>query len=267
MSGKSANGNSGKVCYYEHITIARRQSEQFEKLVKHDPHRIPAAKIEPLVWQEVRRFIERSEFANELWLKAKSLHESIVRGDDLHQLEKRRNVVRGQVEILAERIGTLPREVDPTPLLTQLSKLQNSLADHSKEIEATLKAKPEPELLVKTDTLANFRMYLKSRLEEGEANAESRTALIRKVVYKIVAFPDGFEIHFNFGESHYVRELGETSSSRVFYNSKNIGREKANDLGSHKLTVGVPYEIRTRVYPVKGGHPRPLDEGDIFGFA
>ena len=26
---------------------------------------------------------------------------------------------------------------------------------------------------------------------------------------------------------------------------------------------GVPYEIRTRVYSVKGSCPRPLDEGDL----
>jgi hypothetical protein len=124
LSGKSANGNSGKVCYYEHITLPRRQSEQFEKLDKHEPHRVPAAKIEPIVWQQVRRFIERSEFTNEMWMKAKSLHESIVEGDEGQRLEKRRATILRQVETLAERIAILSEEIDPAPLLAQLAKLQ-----------------------------------------------------------------------------------------------------------------------------------------------
>lgn len=47
MSGKSAHARGRKMGYYEHIKHNRIQASQYERLPQHDPHRIPAAKIEP----------------------------------------------------------------------------------------------------------------------------------------------------------------------------------------------------------------------------
>jgi site-specific DNA recombinase len=51
MSGKSAHGSHAKVGYYEHIKHNRLQASVYERLPHHNPHRVPAAKIEPIVWQ------------------------------------------------------------------------------------------------------------------------------------------------------------------------------------------------------------------------
>lgn len=97
-------------------------------------------------------------------------------------------------------------------------------------------------------TLAVFRRDLKRLVEKGELNKDVQAAIIRKVVYKITVQPNGFEIHFHVGNSHYSRELGQTPSSRFFSFAERKSRisGKIQSVGvSSLLTNGDPAMIRT----------------------
>lgn len=67
MSGASATSGTGKrVGYYEHLATRKNEASLNHKLLKHKPRRIPASKIEPVVWEEVKKFILDEAFAKDL---------------------------------------------------------------------------------------------------------------------------------------------------------------------------------------------------------
>lgn len=56
---------------------------------------------------------------------------------------------------------------------------------------------------VSFENLEMFRKGLRSLIAKGEADHNIKSAIIKTVVHKIEIYPDGFEIHFHVGESHY----------------------------------------------------------------
>jgi hypothetical protein len=62
MPGKSATGNVGKVGYYEHSWATKRDATLSKKIFRCEPHRVPAKKLEPLVWGKLTSFLTKPEF-------------------------------------------------------------------------------------------------------------------------------------------------------------------------------------------------------------
>lgn len=220
MSGKSAHGKGGKVGYYEHIKTARLQSGNPEKIATHRPHRVPAAKLESLVWQQVKQFILSDAFASDLLDSAKLMQENNNHSDDISKLRQKVKLVENQIEVLAERISILPKELDLKPFLDQLSKLQKAKTDFEAEVKKQEAAKPKLDDPISFENLKAFRKGLKSLVEKAEFEKSIQTAIIKRVVHKITIRPDGFEIHFHVGKDYYSREPGPAPGSRILFNPK-----------------------------------------------
>lgn len=240
MSGKSAHGRGGKVGYYEHMKTARMQSGNPQKLQTHSPHRVPAAKLEPLVWQEVKQFVLSDVFANNLLEKAKYMQEAQDHTDELAKVKQRITLTEKQIEVLAERIGALPMEIDPKPLVDQLGKLQKTKTDLEEIFKSQEMKKQQLDEPINYEDLKSFRKGLKSLVEKAEANKALQTSIIRKVVHQIIIKPDGFEIHFHIGKTHYSRSLGiqQTNPPKPAKASQNFHFFK--NQGSSLLTIGDP---------------------------
>lgn len=240
MSGKSAHGQGGKVGYYEHIKHSRLQAEQYEKLPMHNPHRVPAAKIEPVVWAEAKKFILSEAYAKGLLTRARAMQESIDQTDEVQKTKKRISVTQGQIEVLAERIAGLPREIDPAPLLEQLSRLQTAKAGFDKALVEAETSRPIKDEPVNYEDLTVFRKDLKRLVEKGETNQDVQRLVIQKVVHKVMINEKGIEVFFHAGQSHFSRELGKTPGSRLFlFKNRKVG-------SSSLLTNGEPGATRTR---------------------
>ena len=261
MSGKSAHGKAGKVGYYEHIKTARMQSGNPEKLQTHNPHRVPAIKLEPVVWQEVKNFVLSAAFARDLLERAKLMQEAKNHTDELSKLRQKVKLTENQIEVLAERIATLPKDLDLKPLLHQLIKLQQTKTDWEAELRIQENEKPKVDEPVCFEDLQSFRRGLKSLIEKGEKDKDVQTAIIKKVVHKITIKPNGFEIHFHVGQTYYSREPGaNTPGSRIFLSEKGKRRASGSsqpagrsqiadflkDQSSSLLTNGDPASTRTR---------------------
>lgn len=261
MSGKSAHGNKGqKVGYYEHLKISRMQSGNPVKMKTHNPHRVPAIKIEPIVWREVKKFVVSDVFAKDLLERARLMQKSINQGDELQKLRQRSRLTDGQIEILAERIAGLPKDFDLKPLLDQLTKLQKQKIEIEAVIQQKENEKSEKDVPVSFESLAAFRSGLQRLVAKGEEDKNIQTAIIKKVVHKIIIKPDGFEMYFHVGKEYYNRESGaDAPGSRLFLfengqrrplGSKNPAEKSQNfdffkDRSSSLLTNGDRGTIRT----------------------
>ena len=116
MGGKSAHGKKEKIAYYEHTWATKSQSMLSKKVFSCDPHRILAKKIEPVVWQEVKSFLLSPENAKRLFADAKQKATEAKGANEAEKIRRKIAGVVSQIEALAERIGQLPKGVDPKVL-------------------------------------------------------------------------------------------------------------------------------------------------------
>ncbi|MGZ3803923.1 MAG: recombinase family protein [Pseudobdellovibrionaceae bacterium] len=216
MSGKSAHGSGGKVGYYAHNKISRLQSGTNERLVIHEPHRVPSVKLEPAVWQEVKSFLLNDAFAESLLERARSMQDLQNKSDESEKILQKIHLTSNQIEVLAERIASLPAAMDAKPLVDQLSKLQTAKVQLQEDLVQAKKEKPESDEPISLQSLSIFRKGLKQLIEKGEKDPSIQAAITKKVVHKITIQPNGFEIHFHVGKTYYTRELGKHPGSRFF---------------------------------------------------
>lgn len=106
-----------------------------------------------------------------------------------------------QLDVLAERLATLPSEISPTPIYKQMEKLEGKKREAQNkltEMESSGFVKDEP------CELKDFKKFLLTveGLLRMEDNLKIRQKIIRYLVNKIFVLPDGFEVHFNVGETY-----------------------------------------------------------------
>ena len=124
LCGKSANGNGGKIPYYEHSWSTKRQACLNKKVFACNPNRVLSKKIEQFVWQRIEELLSQPEMAKSLIEQAKKEHES---QSHVTEMDRLRNKIRGveeQIEALAEHLTKIPKGVSPTPIFTQMQKLE-----------------------------------------------------------------------------------------------------------------------------------------------
>ena len=100
LIGKSANGNSGKVAYYEHSRITKNQSCLTSKVFSCRPDRFQAKKIEPNVWQNVLSLLLDPKVAEDLISEAQSIHKSQSHVTETDKLRNKIHGIDGQLELL-----------------------------------------------------------------------------------------------------------------------------------------------------------------------
>ena len=204
LAGRSAHGRNGKVAYYDHSYPLKQRSSLGAafKVCEGKHHRIQAAWIEPLVWQDVKEFLAGG-LAAELLSQArerKPVDESKARRERLEAAVKK---AQGQIEALAERIAVLPRGLDPSSLYQQLEKLQASREAASRDLEEAQQQEGPEDEYVSLESLTTFTAGLRKQLDLGDKDPEVQAAIMRKIVHRIDVQPDGYAIAFHAGMNHY----------------------------------------------------------------
>ena len=217
MAGASATGGNGKrVPYYEHTTTRKIEASLNYKLIDHKPRRIPALIIEDLVWLEVKRFLLDQKFSEMLLSLAKNRYKQNDQNTELDKVLKKKIQTEKQIQVLAERISDLPEGLDPKPLYQKLADLQKGLIKLQSDLQAQEFSKATSDSVIQNDDFASFKEKLKKHTDLAENNPAIRSAIIKIIVHKIEIKPNGFDIHFNFGENHFNEALGHTPSASIF---------------------------------------------------
>lgn len=251
MSGKSAHGRTMKVPYYEHSWATKNQASLSKKLLKCEPHRILAAKVEPVVWREVKTFLLSPATAKRLQNAAISLRESSTDAKELERLKRKTQAIALQIETLTERIARLPSGVDEKPFFDQLIKLQKIKQSSEQQLTAVRGGNQKEDVLSYNDFL-QFTASLKALVKRAEEKPEVQTEIIRKVIHRVDVLKDGLQIQFHIGEYHYQKEFGTKLTSSTLEKSPTQRRTWSTplpkflkDSGSKRLTIGAVGRTRT----------------------
>ncbi len=237
MSGKGAHGRNGKVAYYDHAWNTKRQAALVDKVNNCEHQRILARLAEPVVWQEVRRFITSTEVAKEMLSEAQDFKSKQKKGSEKDRLKNKSLGVASQLDALAERLSLLPTSVSPTPIFKQMEKLEAIKIELDSKLQQIKNEGEQTDSPVPPDDLNAFRKHLTVLLRDEE-NPESRAKIIEKVVHRIEVTPEGLKIQFHIGNSHYSRELAFTASSRSLIPKTDIKKAISDPLPKYSFGRG-----------------------------
>lgn len=231
MVGKSAHGRSGKVGYYEHSWSTRRDSTLSQKIFRCEPHRVPAKKLEPMVWQELTRFLTDKQFVAQMLEKVRVLNRENPQKKEREYVKGRIAALNSQLDGLAERVAELPKGVSAGPLYKQMQKIEAVKVDmESKLLSLGVDGRTAERRIVDLWSLdafqARYRHFLANEMSETQ-----KRQLVRKFIYKVEVGVDSVAIQFLVDREHYAAEVASQGiKGKVAGNSK--------FLGSNTLTYG-----------------------------
>ena len=166
MSGKSAHGRSMKVPYYEHAWATKNQASLSKKVLKCEPYRILAAKIEPIVWQEAKTFLLSPETALGLQKVAISFQQTSSEGQEADRLKRKTQALGLQIETLTERVSRLPKGVDEKPFFDQLVKLQQAKELAEGQL-IQVNSRTQSDDVISYDDFSKFTVSLKALVKKS----------------------------------------------------------------------------------------------------
>lgn len=253
LSGRSAHGRNGKIAYYEHAWCLKAQAHLKNKTAPCDHPRMLARLIEPIVWDETRRFLTQPQMLKELMKETKVLQSKNQKGSELESLKYKIHSLNSQLEALTDRLSQLPKSVSATPIFKQMEKFEETKAIYQSRLELAKAQSGQQDLPVATDDLNEFKKSIMQLLKLQD-DPEIRTKLIAKVVHRVDVTKDGVEIQFHIGSSHYSQELALMGSSRSLIPKSEEKREATppqpkffSEKGSRSLQNGGGAGSRTRV--------------------
>lgn len=207
MSGKSATGNDGKVGYYEHSWATKRDSGLSKKLFQCNPHRMPAKKLEPLVWQEFQKFVLDKSFAKQVFAKVQGLNAANSKNKDTDRIKAKLHGLHSQIEALAERLAELPKSVSAGPIYRQLERLENLKKENEQElVHAKAEGRSSKD---RTASLENFEAFAARyrKIVLGEMDADQRKQVLQKFIRKVEVGTETVKIHFIVDKDSIEEEL------------------------------------------------------------
>ncbi|MBC7419383.1 MAG: recombinase family protein [Bdellovibrio sp.] len=237
LPGKSATGKCGKVGYYEHSWATKRDSTLTKKIFKCDPHRVPAKRLEPAVWQELVRFVTKPEMIKSLMNEVKAKHEGKPGLKESDRLKTKLYGVNSQIDALAERLSQIPKSVSATPIFKQMEKLE---AIKNEIMDAITKSNhghtvPIEKRLIDLETFEafakSFRKFIKTM------DHDMKKAMVQKFIKKVEVGVDSIKIQWIIDKQHYDQELAsadKTKPSEVPSEGSYFFKSKS----SHSLTFG-----------------------------
>ena len=230
MCGKSAHGNGGKIGYYEHTWSTKTQSCLSKKVFDCQPHRILAKRIEPVVWQDVKRLICSENYARELFEEASRLGGQTSLKAELDKMRAKISSLEKQIEATTERISELPKGINAQPFYDQILRLQNAKDDLEREHEETKgKEFERDEPLDLTDFNA-FATSLRD-LITATTDPELQASICRKVIQKIEVSPIGITIHYHVGKMHFMGLI--EAEKKVLIHKDREQRHKKSPVGKN----------------------------------
>lgn len=239
MSGKSATGNGGKVGYYEHVWATKRDSALSKKIFKCEPHRVPAKKLEPLVWEEFSKMVTDTLFIQKMFEKVKALHSENPQRKDQDRLKAKVMGLQSQLEALAERLSELPKSVSATPIYKQMERLESLLKEHQEQL-AKIKesSRSSKDRVASLETFEAFASNYKKFVHQ-EMNPDQQKQAIQKFIHKVEVGIDTVKVHFIVDEDHYKEEqsLNKVNPGRSAQGTASHSDFFGN-FGSNTLTNG-----------------------------
>ncbi len=212
LNGKSAHGNGGKIAYYDHTWAAKIESVSPKKSARCEPHRVLAYKLEPVVWSAVKDFLLVPEFFTEILLEAQTLSELETPTKEIERKGNKIYEINMQLDSLSERLGLLPKSVNPKHVFDQMEKLSLQKLGLENHINALKSSATTETNAVSIGDFETFRAAIIDMLE-SENDPKVKALIIQKVVEKIIIKDEEVEIYFYVGERYYKREL-DLSGSR-----------------------------------------------------
>lgn len=201
MVGKTAHGKTTKVPYYEHAfnTITGANIPGLEKTCS--PSRVSAKVLEPALWNEITNLLSSEAFAKELLEDAKRAHKLNPGSKEIERYNQEIYSADRQLEVIAERLASLPATVSPTPVYKQMEKLEEKkkqAQDKLGKLQASGAFKDEPA------SLQDYLRFLKAvgELMKNEQDIKFRSKVVRLLVEKVLIIPEGFEVYFRIGEAY-----------------------------------------------------------------
>lgn len=212
MPGKTATGKRAKIGYYEHSWGTKKDSTLSKKIFKCDPHRVLSKKVEPLVWQELVRFVTDTKFIAEMMENLKLKSQENPQGKERERLKIKVSSYNSQLEAMAERLSQLPKTVSPAPIFKQMEKIEA----HKKEAELALEQQSYKESpvqnIVKLETFEKFSEQYRRFLTE-KADFATRKQMLQKFIKRVEMGTETIKIYWNLDEHHYTKELALKASS------------------------------------------------------
>lgn len=166
-----------------------------------------------MIWQYVKRLFHDEQFLKELFIEAQGLKKNSRDQKPQEKLKSKMTGVDYQIEALSERIGALPKELDPKPLFDQLAKLQKAKKDFEAELRNHAAQSDKDEAPINMEDFLAFTEGLKD-LVAKESRPEAIAAIIRKLVHRIEITDEGAIVHYPVGENHFIREFNEVLNSK-----------------------------------------------------
>lgn len=237
MPGKSATGNSGKVGYYEHAWATKRDSTLTKKIFRCEPHRVPAKKLEPLVWQKLIALISKPEFMSDLLSRVRKHHEANPLRKEQERFKSKISGLTSQLDGLAERIAELPKEVSAAPLYKQMERLESLKKENEKALQDLMVGGRSINRIVGLDTFEGFAKQYRNFIKEASVTEQKQ--IVQKFIRKIEVGTETVKIHFIVDEEHFKRELAlKEAGSRSASNASDCSL----NYGSNTLTFGARKE-------------------------
>jgi hypothetical protein len=211
LSGKSATGKCGPVPYYEHLLALKIAANQPKKDSICSSHaRILASRIEPLIWKDLKEVLLDDKLASGLLSAALEARPPQAKDDRIAKLTRAKERADAQVEVLVERIASLPRDLDASPFYAQVAKPQLEGQRLGKEMETARREVGETDQYLDLASIRTFTESLKLQLDQADGDRDLQALILRKVVHRIDVLSDGNEIFYHAGIHHFQQEF-ETS--------------------------------------------------------
>ena len=214
LCGKSANGNGGKIPYYEHGWLTKRNGCLLKKGYTCKRFRVGAKKLEPVIMQKLEELLIEPATAVEIIRLAKIQHKTDGRKRDFQRAKTRAGELEGQLEVLAERLASLPKAISPAAIYKQMEKLQTMKAEADNRLAELRQRADEgqgPASIERYQELLELARSIKEAPNSG-GNARVASKLVRALIERIEILPEGYRVHFKVGEHDVTRGLTQVGS-------------------------------------------------------
>ena len=205
MLGKSANGNSGKVPYYEHGWSIRRNAFNPDGIFTcPKPKRIKAKLVEPAVWQIATDLLEDDRIAKDLWMAAQETQKAHSSDVELNKLRGRLDLIKRQLEATAEHLTKLPPEMSPVPIFEQMKKLELQKS----EIELELNELSAHQTLNPPVEFTHYKSLLQ-KIRHGIDGADDalKARIVTTLIKRIEILPASIRVHYRMSKGDFSIDL------------------------------------------------------------
>lgn len=214
MVGKSAHGNGGKIGYYEHGWATKVQSCLSKKVFACEPHRILAKKIEPVVWEDVKRLLTDKHYMQVIFEEARANSQKFSKRGEVERLQNKVASLQNQIEATTERVSELPKGINAQIFFDQIMKLQKAKEDYEVKLSAIKAEGVNFDSPINVAEFEKFTSELKL-LAAKTIDPNVQASICRKIIKKVEVSTKGIAIHYHVGDHHYEKEFCQANESNV----------------------------------------------------